>query len=355
MSKFWSDVVRQVEPYVPGEQPKITGLIKLNTNESPYPPSPQVAKTIDRDAIDQLRLYPDPSATELSQAVADYYQLEANQVFVGNGSDEVLAQLFMAFFQGRGTLLYPDISYSFYPVYCQLFGVPAQKIPLRADFSLALEDYHGEAAGVIFPNPNAPTGMGLALTEIEALLRARPNTLVVVDEAYIDFGGQTAASLVPHYDNLLVVQTFSKSRALAGLRVGFALGQRDLIEGLERVKNSFNSYPLDRLAQRAATAAIQDDDYFHECCGKVVATRNRMADALLALGFSVLPSQANFIFAKPPASVTAEAMAAQLREKKILVRYFKQARISDYLRISVGTDEQTDVLLAALESLLAVD
>ena len=352
MSKFWSNVVRQIEPYVPGEQPKIAGLIKLNTNESPYPPSPEVAKTIDSDAIDLLRLYPDPNATELTQALADYYQLDAGQVFVGNGSDEVLAQSFMAFFQGRGALLYPDISYSFYPVYCELFGVPATTIALRDDFSLALQDYQADAAGIIFPNPNAPTGIGVALEQIEALLRARPDTLVVVDEAYIDFGGQSAASLVPNYDNLLVVQTFSKSRALAGMRVGFALGQRDLIEGLERVKNSFNSYPLDRLAQRAATAALKDDTYFQECCAKVVATRERMAVALSQWGFSVLPSQANFIFAKPPAGIDAETLAAQLREHKILVRYFKRDRISDYLRISVGTDEQTDALLQVVESLL---
>ncbi|WP_041523966.1 histidinol-phosphate transaminase [Gilvimarinus agarilyticus] len=352
MSKFWTDVVRQIEPYVPGEQPKITGLIKLNTNESPYPPSPAVAKTVDSDAIDLLRLYPDPNATELTQALADYYQLDFGQVFVGNGSDEVLAQLFMAFFQGRGQLLYPDISYSFYPVYCELFGVPATTIPLRDDFSLALDDYQADAAGIIFPNPNAPTGMGVALDHIEALLRARPHTLVVVDEAYIDFGGQSAASLVPHYDNLLVVQTFSKSRALAGMRVGFALGQRDLIEGLERVKNSFNSYPLDRLAQRAATAALKDELYFQACCAKVVATRQRMTDALTDWGFHVLPSQANFIFAKPPAGIDAETLASQLREHKILVRYFKRERISDYLRISVGTDEQTDSLLNVVESLL---
>ncbi|BFM21634.1 histidinol-phosphate transaminase [Gilvimarinus japonicus] len=352
MSKFWSDVVREIEPYVPGEQPKIAGLIKLNTNESPYPPSPEVAKTIDRDAVDQLRLYPDPNASELSQALADYYQLDVGQVFVGNGSDEVLAQLFMAFLQGRGTVLYPDISYSFYPVYCQLFGVPAKTIPLREDFSLALADYSTEAAGIIFPNPNAPTGMGVALDEIEQLLKARPDTLVVVDEAYIDFGGESAASLVSRYDNVLVVQTFSKSRALAGMRVGFALGQRSLIEGLERVKNSFNSYPLDRLAQRAATAAIQDDDYFKASCAKVVATRDRMTSRLEALGFTVLPSQANFIFAKPPAAVSAETLAAQLREHKILVRYFNRERISDYLRITVGTDEQIDTLLAVVESLL---
>lgn len=355
MSKFWSQVIRQIEPYVPGEQPQIAGLIKLNTNESPYPPSPEVAKAIDTDAIEQLRLYPDPNATELSQAVADYYQLDLGQVFMGNGSDEVLAQLFMAFLQGRGTLLYPDISYSFYPVYCQLFGVPSKTIALQNDFSLALADYQGEAAGIIFPNPNAPTGIGVALDEIEALLQARPDTLVVVDEAYIDFGGQSAASLVPRYDNLLVVQTFSKSRALAGMRVGFALGQRSLIEALERVKNSFNSYPLDRLAQRAATAAIKDESYFQRCCAKVIATRTRMSDTLTELGFNVLPSQANFIFAKPPARITAEALAAQLRQQKILVRYFNQDRISDYLRISVGTDAEIDTLLRVIKGLLSDD
>jgi histidinol-phosphate aminotransferase len=353
MSRFWTQTVRDIHPYVPGEQPKIPGLIKLNTNECPYPPSPQVGKAIDADAIEQLRLYPDPSAGELSQALADYYQLESDQVFVGNGSDEVLAQLFMAFFQGRGTVLYPDISYSFYPVYCQLFGVAARTIALREDFSLALADYQGDACGIIFPNPNAPTGMGLPLKPIEALLQARPDTLIVVDEAYIDFGGVSAARLVPHYDNLLVVQTFSKSRALAGMRVGFALGHRDLINGLSRVKNSFNSYPLDRLAQRAATAALADERYFSDCCAQVMATRQRMSEALTAMGFSVLPSQANFIFTKPPSGLSAQTLATQLREHNIIVRYFNKPRISDYVRISVGTAQEIDALLTAVAELLS--
>ncbi|MBU2887604.1 histidinol-phosphate transaminase [Gilvimarinus agarilyticus] len=352
MSKYWSEVVRTIEPYVPGEQPQVDGLIKLNTNESPYPPSPEVNRVLSQEVVDRLRFYPDPNATELRQSIARYYDLDAGYVFAGNSSDEVLAQTFMAFFQQEQPLLFPDITYGFYPVYCQLFGIESKKIPLTEDFTLGLEQYRQANGGIIFPNPNAPTGQLTPLEAIEALLVDNTESVVVVDEAYIDFGGASAVSLLERFENLLVVQTFSKSRALAGMRVGFALGNPALIEGLERVKNSFNSYPLDAIAQLAAQAAMEDRDYFDQCCRKVIATRVTTIDALVQLGFDVLPSQANFVMAKPPAHITAKHMAEKLRERKIIVRYFAKPRISDYLRISIGTDEQMQQLLVCVREIL---
>lgn len=350
MSRYWSEVVRQLEPYVPGEQPQIDGLIKLNTNESPYPPSPRVHPVLSADAIARLRLYPDPNSRQLKDAVAGYYSVKPGQVFVGNGSDEVLALAFMAFFQQDKPLLYPDITYSFYKVYCQLFGITSQTIPLRDDYTIDFNDYANVNGGIIFPNPNAPTSIGKSLAEIETLLQRNRDSVVVVDEAYIDFGGETAVALVDRYPNLLVVQTLSKSRALAGMRVGFAVGQEELINGLERVKNSFNSYPLDRLAEAAAVAAFEDDGYFQECRNKVVATREWTSSQLQALGFRVLPSQANFVFAQPP--VDAAALMAQLRAHKILVRHFSAPRISQFLRITIGTDAEMAKLVRVLEDLL---
>ncbi|WP_020208104.1 histidinol-phosphate transaminase [Gilvimarinus chinensis] len=351
MSKYWSEVVRGIEPYVPGEQPQVEGLVKLNTNESPYPPSPKVAQAITENVIDRLRFYPDPNAVKLRESIANYYGVAVQSVFAGNSSDEVLAQTFMAFFQQPEPILYPDITYGFYPVYCQLFGIEANPVPLAEDFSLDLQAYQQSNGGIIFPNPNAPTGLLSQLEQIEALLLANPHSVVVVDEAYIDFGGESAVPLTARYNNLLVVQTFSKSRALAGLRVGFAIGHPELIEGLERVKNSFNSYPLDAIAQAAATAAMDDVDYFVACRDKVIATRQRVTQALTSKGFTVLPSSANFVMVKPPGSLGAADLAAQLREKKVLVRYFAKARISDYLRISIGSDEEMDTLLFALGEL----
>jgi histidinol-phosphate aminotransferase len=348
MSKFWSQVVRELEPYVPGEQPQIDGLIKLNTNESPYPPSPTVAALMTSDAVDRLRLYPDPNSKKLKAAIADYYRVLPEQVFVGNGSDEVLAFVFMAFFQQAKPLLFPDISYSFYPVYCQLFGITAKKIPVHEDFTIQFGDYDQPNGGIIFPNPNAPTAIGKSLHEIEQLLQKNKDTVVVVDEAYIDFGGQSVVELVNQYPNLLVVQTLSKSRSLAGARVGFAIGQKELIEGLDRVKNSFNSYPLDRLAEAAAIAAFEDDAYFQTCRDKIIATREWTVQQLQALGFSVLPSQANFIFAKPSGGNAAE-LAQKLREQKILVRYFSSPRVNEFLRITIGTEEQMQKLVDALK------
>lgn len=349
MSQFWSEVVRQLEPYVPGEQPQIDGLIKLNTNESPYPPSPRVYQVVNNEAIARLRLYPDPNSRKLKDTLANYHQVKSEQVFIGNGSDEVLALAFMAFFQQPKPLLFPDITYSFYKVYCQLFGIAAQKIPLRDDFTISLDDFPTDNGGVIFPNPNAPTAIGKSLAEIEMFLHRNTQSVVIVDEAYIDFGGETAVALVDRFPNLLIVQTLSKSRALAGMRVGFAIGHKDLIEGLDRVKNSFNSYPLDRLAEAAAIAAYEDDAYFQSCRDKVIATREWTIRELQALGFSVLPSQANFVLAQPPGD--AASLAARLREHKILVRYFNSPRIDNFLRITIGTDGEMKQLIAVLKSL----
>lgn len=352
MSNLWSPRVHELKPYVPGEQPKMERLVKLNTNEHPMPPSPKVVEAIAAAASANLQLYPDPESTELRQTLADYYQLSIDQVFVGNGSDEVLAHAFQAFFQQEQPLLFPDISYSFYPVYCGLYQVTPKQIPLDKDLAINLQDYEQPNGGIIFPNPNAPTGQLLPLEAIEQLLQKNTESVVLVDEAYIDFGGESAASLVPKYPNLLVVQTLSKSRSLAGLRVGFALGQAHLMDALVRVKDSFNSYPLDRLAQAGAQAAFEDEAYFQVGRTAIMQERERLAEALQECGFTVLPSAANFVFASH-GEKAAEALALGLREQGIIVRHFKQPeKIANYLRITVGTAEQTDALLSGLDGLV---
>lgn len=348
MSKFWSRVVRDLEPYVPGEQPQIDGLIKLNTNESPYPPSPKVIDVVTHDAIDRLRLYPDPNSKKLKNTLAHYYGVNSEQVFVGNGSDEVLALVFMAFFQQDKPLLFPDISYSFYPVYCQLFGIQSKTVPLRDDYTIQFADYPEINGGIIFPNPNAPTAIGKSLADIESLLQKNTESVVVVDEAYVDFGAETAITLINRYPNLLVVQTLSKSRSLAGMRVGFAVGNKDLIDALDRVKNSFNSYPLDRIAEMATIVAFEDDAYFKDCRDKIIATRDWTIAELEKLGFKVLPSQANFVFAEPPDNNAVE-VAHYLRDHKILVRHFNKPRINQFLRITIGTDEQMQTMIDVLK------
>lgn len=351
MSRFWSDLVKNLTPYVPGEQPKVDNLIKLNTNENPYAPSPQVLDAIAQANGERLKLYPDPNALELKQAIADYYDLETNQIFVGNGSDEVLAHAFQGLLKHSKPLLFPDISYSFYPTYCKLYGIHPEMVPLTPDFSINIEDYTRANGGIIFPNPNAPTGKLLDLKQIEKLLKRNTGSVVVVDEAYIDFGGETAISLVNTYDNLLVTQTFSKSRSLAGLRVGFAVGHATLIEGLERVKNSFNSYPLDLLAIKGAVAAIKDQAYFKKTCQAIIDTREKTVKGLEALGFDVVPSAANFVFAKH-AEQDAEKLFLALREHAIVVRYFDKPRINQHLRITIGTDAEMQSLLQALTHIL---
>jgi histidinol-phosphate aminotransferase len=352
MSRFWSDVVHDLVPYVPGEQPKILNMVKLNTNENPYPPSPQVIAAIQDAVSGELRLYPDPNADVLKQTIADYHGVARDHVFVGNSSDEVLAHVFHALLKHDLPLLFPDISYSFYPVYCGLYQIPFETIALRDDFTIAIEDYQRPNGAIIFPNPNAPTGRLLDLDAIEQLLQAHPMSVVVVDEAYIDFGGESAIALVSRYDNLLVTQTLSKSRSLAGLRVGFAIGHPDLIAGLERVKNSFNSYPLDRLALAGAVASFQDEPYFQAMRQTVIDSREAMVSKLMLLGFSVLPSAANFIFARH-ATRDAAQLASALREKRIIVRHFKQPRIDQFLRITIGDEQQNAALLVALSEILA--
>ncbi len=351
MSRFWSDVVHRLTPYVPGEQPKMERLIKLNTNESPYGPSPRAIEAIREAANEDLRRYPDPNADALKQALATYHGLDPAQVFVGNGSDEVLAHAFLALLKHDAPLLFPDITYSFYPVYCGLYDIPYRTVPLNEAFEIDPADYRGEAGAIIIANPNAPTGRLMPLDGVEAVLKAQPDVVVLVDEAYIDYGGTSAASLLADYPNLLVTRTFSKSRALAGLRVGYALGSEALIEGLERVKNSFNSYPLGRPAQAGAIASIEDEPWFRDSCSRVITSRERLSTKLTELGFEVLPSATNFIFARHPAHEGA-ALAAALRERTIIVRHFQQARISDFLRITVGTDDECDALIDALSEIV---
>lgn len=353
MSQFWSPLVRTLTPYVPGEQPKVSNLIKLNTNENPYPPSPAVMQAMHAVTADSLRLYPDPDSSQLKQTLADYHSVQADQIFVGNGSDEVLAFAFMALLKHDAPLLFPDITYSFYPVYARLFGIDYVEVPLNDKMEIDTADYlDRECGAIIFPNPNAPTGIPLSLAAIEELLARQPNSVVVVDEAYVDFGADSAIGLVQRYPNLLVVRTFSKSRSLAGLRVGFAVGNKALIDGMERVKNSFNSYPMDRLAVAGAIASYQDEDYFQKTLKAVIDTREHTTQALQQLGFNVLPSRTNFVFATHPA-FSAETLAAGLRERAIIVRHFKHPRINQYLRISIGTAEECDKLIAALRQLTA--
>ena len=359
MSRYWSAVVHGLTPYVPGEQPKLDNLVKLNTNEHPYGPSPKALAAIRAATDDSLRLYPDPNADALKTALAQRFEVQPDQVFVGNGSDEVLAHAFQALLKHERELWFPDISYSFYPVYCGLYGVAQRQIPLADDFTIRVEDYlpqgdgTGQKAGaIIFPNPNAPTGRLLALDAVEQIVAANPDAVVLVDEAYVDFGGESAIALVDKYPNLLVSHTFSKSRSLAGLRVGYAIGHKELIEGLERVKNSFNSYPLDRLALAGALASVEDEAFFQHSCQQVIATRETLVAQLQQLGFEVLPSGANFVFARHPARDGAE-LAAALRARAIIVRHFKQARIDQFLRITIGTDEQCAQLVKALGEILA--
>ena len=352
MSRFWSDVVKGLTPYVPGEQPRLANLVKLNTNENPYGPSPCALQAI-RDATgESLKLYPDPNAEQLKAAIGKYHGIGVQNVFVGNGSDEVLAHVFLGLLKQARPILFPDISYSFYPVYCGLYQVGFETIPLADDFSIQVGGYTKPNGGIIFPNPNAPTGCPVPLTDIERLLQANTESVVVIDEAYVDFGGESAIPLTARYPNLLVVQTLSKSRSLAGLRVGFAVGHADLIEALERVKNSFNSYPLDRLAIAGAVAAFEDRDYFETTCQAVIATRENLVGELKALGFEVLPSAANFIFARHPQH-DAEKSALALRQRSIIVRHFRLPRIEQFLRITVGTDEQCAALVAALKEILS--
>lgn len=352
MSRYWSDVVHGLTPYTPGEQVQMPGLVKLNTNENPYGPSPRAVAAMQAAVGDQLRKYSDPGNAAVKDAVARRYGLAREQVFVGNSSDEVLAHTFHALLKHALPLLCPDISYSFYPTYCSSYGIEAVQVPLNERYEIDVADYNRPCGAIIIANPNAPTGIGLPLERIEALVAAHPDQVVVIDEAYVDFGGQSAIALLGRYDNLLVIQTLSKSRSLAGLRVGYAVGHPDLIAGLERVKNSFNCYPLGQVAQAGAVAAIDDAAYMDQTSQAIIATRAWLAAQMEALGFDVLPSQANFIFARHPGHDAAQ-LAAGLRERAILVRHFRQARIDQFLRISIGTDDECAKLVDALKAILS--
>ncbi len=347
----WEENVRKVTPYTPGEQPNGAGVIKLNTNENPYPPAPAVLRALQEVGADSLRKYPDPSASPLVEALAGYYGLPKDQVFVGVGSDDVLAMSFLTFFNGGKPILFPDITYSFYDVWAGLYRIPYECQPLDEDFNIRTADYCRDCGGIVIPNPNAPTGVEKPLAELEEIIQANPGVIVIIDEAYIDFGGESARSLLPKYDNLLVVQTFSKSRSLAGIRIGYAFGNKRLIRYLNDVKYSFNSYTMSAAALAVGTAAIKEDGYYKETLHKVVRTRERVKKELSKLGFLFRDSQSNFIFAAHPKCPAKELFEA-LKKENIYVRYFSKARIDNYLRISIGTDQEMDVLIRFLEGYL---
>ena len=352
MNRYWSKQIESLDPYTPGEQPQDQQYIKLNTNESPYPPSPAVANVLQNFEVEQLRRYPDPESTDLIASLAANRGLNTSQIFVGNGSDEVLAHAFQAFFRQDYPILFPDISYSFYPVYCKLYQIEYHQPALDSQFRINIRDYAADNGGIIIPNPNAPTGIALQTAAIRELLADNPESVVIIDEAYVDFGAESASQLIAEFPNLLVVQTFSKSRSLAGLRLGFALGQENLIEALRRVKNSFNSYPVDSLASACAIAALTDEDYFQQCRQQVIASRERLRAELHKLGFEVFPSSSNFVFVRH-ARATAATLYHDLKSAGILVRYFNKARIDNCLRISIGSDPECDALVSALHKILA--
>ncbi len=348
---FWSNLTKNITPYESGEQTYDREYIKLNTNENPFPPSEFITNKL-KEAVDgSLRLYPDPDSNKLKKVISNYYHVNIDNVFIGNGSDEVLAFSFMAFFKGKKYISFPDITYSFYSVYCDIFEIEFMTFPLNDRFEIKSDNISTDSKGIIFPNPNAPTGIYLEVSIIESILVRFSSIVVIIDEAYIDFGGHSCVSLTEKYSNLLVVQTFSKSRSLAGLRVGFAIGNSNLINALERVKNCFNSYPLDRLASEGAIAAIQDSNYFTYCCNYIIESRDMLADELLLLSFDVLPSKANFLFVSHPV-LDAYSLYNSLKENSILVRYFGKPRINNYLRISIGKKEDMITLIKYIESIL---
>ncbi len=354
MSRYWSELARVLSPYVPGEQPQIPGLVKLNTNESPFAPSPMAIEAVRLAAADSLRLYPDPQSTRLREVLAEYHCVAPEQVFVGNGSDEVLAHAFAGLLKQPKPVLFPDVTYSFYPVYCRLLGIDHETVPLDGEMRVRIADYRDRGGSIIIANPNAPTGISVSRAEIEQLVSERADAPVVIDEAYVDFGAESATPLIRDHPNLLVVQTLSKSRALAGLRVGYAIGDQALIEALTRVKDSFNSYPLGRPAQAGAIAAMQDEAYFQQTRSTIIGNRESLTAALIQLGFDVLPSSANFVFARHPRH-TGQALSAALRERAVLVRHFSGPRVSDFIRITIGSKAELDRLRDALAEFLAVN
>ena len=348
----WKKNLRVVDPYVPGEQPKQENMIKLNTNENPYPPAPGVEKVLKSMETGDFRLYPKPDARELVDALAEEYGVPANQVFVGVGSDDVLGMAFLTCFNGEKPVLFPDITYSFYPVWADLFKIPYNRPALDENFRIKKEDYFVENSGIVIANPNAPTSIAMPLADIEEIVAKNPDSVVIIDEAYVDFGGETALPLVDKYDNLLVVQTFSKSRSMAGMRIGFAIGNKELIDAMYAVRNSYNSYTMNMPSILCGVEAVKDRAYFEKTRKAIMETREVVVEKLAKLGFTVLPSSTNFLFAAHE-SVPAEDLFMMLREKHIYVRYFKSPRINNYLRITIGTKEQMEVFLKEVESYLA--
>jgi len=351
MSRFDGKMLDGLVPYVAGEQPKDMKYIKLNTNENPYSPSPKVMRAINDFDVSTLKLYPDTDASELKEAVGEFYEIKEENIFCGNSSDEILAMAFMAFYSGK-EITFPDITYSFYPVWCNIFDIKKQIIPLKNDWTIDFENFPTETDGIVICNPNAPTGIAVKRAQIEEVTRKNPNTLVLCDEAYIDFGGESCIELTREYDNILVVHTLSKSRCLAGARVGFAIGNAELISSLNAIKNSFNSYTLDRLTIKIASAAIKDRDYFENCRQKVIGTRDRAVLLLREIGFEVLDSSANFIFASPPKAIAAKDLYLKLKEAGILVRYWNKERIGDWIRITVGTDSEMKALIDGIKKII---
>ncbi len=351
MSRYWSKTIKNIKPYTPGEQPKDRKFIKLNTNENPYPPSARAIEAIKNAADESLRLYPDPMGEELRVTIAEYYRLRKDNVFIGNGSDELLAFSFPAFFEPSGSpVLFADVTYSFYPVYAALFNTNYRLIPVDEEFNIPEEGYYQDNGGIIIANPNAPSGKGVSRETIAAILKHNESSVVIIDEAYVDFDGQSAVALINDYPNLLVIKTLSKSHSLAGLRVGYALGSEELIEGLIRVKDSINSYTVDRLALVGAREAIKDDVYFQETRSKIIKTRERVTARLWEMGFKVIPSQANFIFVSS-GQYTGSVLFQQLRENGILVRYFNKPKIDNFIRVSIGTDKEMDSFLEVMKAM----
>ena len=350
MNKFWNEKVKNIKPYVPGEQPKDKKYIKLNTNESPYPPAPGVKKAISESDAGDLRLYPDPDVSELKKEIAAYYNLNEDQIFVGNGSDEVLAFSYMAFFNKNDNIYYSDITYSFYTVYSDLFDLNENLITLKKNYEINIKDYKNLDGGIIIANPNAPTSIGLKLNDIEDIIKNNINNIVIIDEAYIDFGGESAYSLINRYDNLLVIQTFSKSRSLAGMRLGFALGNKELIDGLKRIKFSFNSYTINRMSIVSGIEAIKDKKYFEEMSKKIITTREKTAVELKKIGFEVLDSKANFLFIRHK-NVPGSDLYQKLREEGVLVRYFNKKNIDDFIRVTIGTDNDMDIFIKKIKKI----
>ena len=351
MNDLWKKNLRDIEPYVPGEQSKDRDIVKINANENPYPPSPKAVEALKNFDTDRLRFYPQANATALKQAIADFYEVKAENVFVGNGSDDVLALAFQAFFNGDKPIAYPDITYSFYPVWCRLLGIEYVNYPLDDNFRINIEDYKAENGGVVIPNPNAPTSIGEGREFVEKLMEYNRDSVVIIDEAYCDFGGVSSVPLIEKYENLLVTGTFSKSRSLAGMRIGFAIGSKTLIDTLEAVKNSYNSYTVDALSIAMGIEAMKDVEYFNETISKIIATRTRVTEELRLLGFEVLDSQTNFIMATHEGYDMKE-MFEYLKENKIFIRYFNQPRINKYVRITIGTDEEMDKFLQGVKDFI---